>query len=136
MPLFDCDAVAQAANADREFKLAARFWNADLRLAADDETYLMRIRDGLIAAFTPISRAEAAKTASEVQITGSRGGWRELLRPVPKPFFQDLMSAVTRENFQLEGDLIGFYPYYRATCRLLEIMRTIPSMQGGDHAAL
>jgi hypothetical protein len=136
MPLFDCDAVAQAANADSEFKLAARFWSADLRLAADDETYLMSIRDGRITLFSQLRGAEAAKTTSDVQITGSRAGWRELLKPVPKPFFQDLMSAVTRENFQLEGDLISFYPYYRATCRLLEIMRTIPSMRGGDHAAL
>jgi hypothetical protein len=136
MPLFDCDAVVRAANADSEFKLAARFWNADLRLAADDETYLMRIRGGLIAAFTPMSGSDAAKSATDVNITGSRAGWRELLRPLPKPFFQDLMAAVSRENFQLEGDLISFYPYYRATCRLLEIMRTIPLAQGGHHAAL
>jgi hypothetical protein len=136
MPLFDCDAVAQAANADGEFKLAARFWNADLRLAADDEAYLMRIRDGRIAAFTPRGGGEAAKVATDVQITGTCGGWRELLRPVPKPFFQDLMSAVSRENFQLEGDLIAFYPYYRATCRLLEIMRAVSPRQGADHAAL
>jgi hypothetical protein len=136
MPLFDCDAVAQAANADSEFKLAARFWNADLRLAADDEAYLMRIRDGLIATFKPMSGAEAVKAPTDVQITGSGGGWRELLKPVPKPFFQDLMSAVSRENFQLDGDLIAFYPYYRATCRLLEIMRTVPAPEGGQHAAL
>jgi hypothetical protein len=136
MPLFDCDAVVEAANADSEFKLAARYWNSNLRLGADDEAYLMRIRDGRIAAFSRLRRAEAAKAATDVQITGSRGGWQELLMAVPKPFFQDLMSAVTRENFQLEGDLIAFYPYYRATCRLLEIMRTVASMRGGDHAAL
>ena len=136
MPLFDCDTVVEAANADGEFKLAARFWNADLRLAADDEAYLMRIRDGRIAGFSQMRGAEAAKAATDVQISGSRNGWQELLRPVPKPFFQDLMSAVSRESFQLEGDLIAFYPYYRATCRLLEIMRTIPSRQGGRHAAL
>ncbi len=136
MPLFDCDAVVEAANADGEFKLAARFWNSDLRLGADDEIYLMRIRDGRITAFLRLGGADAAKATTDVQITGSRGGWQELLRAVPKPFFQDLMSAVTRENFQLEGDLIAFYPYYRATCRLLEIMRTIASMRGGDHAAL
>jgi hypothetical protein len=136
MPLFDCDAVLEAANADSEFNLAARFWNADLRFGADGEAYLMRIRDGQISTFSQVRAAEAAKAATDVQISGSSAGWQELLRPVPKPFFQDLMSAVTRENFQLEGDLIAFYPYYRAACRLLEIMRTIPSMQRGDHAPL
>ena len=65
MPLFNCNAVVEAANADSEFRLAARFWNADLRLAADDEAYLMRSRDGLITGFTQIGDAEAAKAATD-----------------------------------------------------------------------
>jgi hypothetical protein len=136
VPLFACDAVVEAANDDPEFKLAARLWNADLRFGADEEVYLMSIREGRITAFSQLLGAEAAKAAIEMRISGSKAGWRELLRPIPKPFFQDLMSAVTRENFQLDGDLIAFYPYYRAACRLLEIMRTIPAMHGGDHAPL
>jgi hypothetical protein len=48
-----------------------------------------------------------------------------MLKPVPKAFYQDLMAAMTRHNFRVEGNLVAFNPYYRAICRLFELMRTI-----------
>lgn len=135
MSLFDCGAVMAAANGDSEFRLAARFWDADLRLASDDEAYLMRIRNGAIAAFAPENRVDATNPFPGVLIAGSNDGWRQMLSPVPKPFFQDLMAAAARENFRLEGDMLGFYPYYRAACRLFEIIRAIsPSRREPDAA--
>jgi hypothetical protein len=118
MPLFDLNAITSAANSDGEFKLAARLWNADLRFEVGAEGYLMRVRDGRISEF---SKADASKW--DVKISAPENDWRELLKPVPKPFFQDLMAAMTRQGFKLEGDLPGFNPYYRATCRLFELMR-------------
>ncbi len=118
MPLFDTNAIAAAANSDGEFKLAARLWNADLRLEVGADSYLVRMRDGRIGEF---SQADAAKW--DVKISAPESDWRELLKPIPKPFYQDLMAAITRQGFKLEGDLLGFNPYYRATCRLFELMR-------------
>ncbi len=118
MALFDPNAITEAANADGEFKLAARLWNADVRFEVGAEPYLMRIREGRISEF---SKTDAPQW--DVKIAAPEGDWRELLKPIPKPFYQDLMAAMTRQNFTIEGDRLGFNPYYRATCRLFELMR-------------
>ena len=118
MPLFDPNAITSAANSDGEFKLAARLWSADIRLEVGSETYLMRMHEGSISEF---SKVDAPKW--DVKISAPESDWRELLKPVPKPFYQDLMAAMTRQGFKVEGDLLGFNPYYRATCRLFELMR-------------
>jgi|BogFormECP04_OM1_1039644.scaffolds.fasta_scaffold25677_2 hypothetical protein len=118
MALFDTNAITSAANSDGEFKLAARLWNADIRFEVGPEAYLLRMREGRISEF---SKIDAPKW--DVKISAPESDWRELLQPVPRPFYQDLMAAVTRQNFKLEGDLLGFNPYYRATCRLFELMR-------------
>jgi hypothetical protein len=118
--MIDTNAIAASANTDGEFKLAARLWNADVRFDIGADTYLMRMRDGRITDFSRISAAQY-----DVKISAPEEDWRELLKPIPKPFYQDLMAAMTRHNFRVEGDLLGFNPYYRAVCRLFELMRTI-----------
>ena len=119
MSTFDTNSIVSAANSDGEFKLAARLWNADVRFEVGLDAYLMRIRDGRISEF---SKSESAQY--DVKISAPESDWRELLKPVPKPFYQDLMAAMTRHGFKVEGNLLGFNPYYRATCRLFELMRT------------
>lgn len=118
MSLFDTNSIISAANSDGEFKLAARLWNANVRIEVGPEVYLMRICDGQIGEF---SKNDARQY--DVKISAPENDWRELLKPVPKPFYQDLMAAMTRHGFKVEGDLLGFNPYYRATCRLFELMR-------------
>ena len=119
MAILDTGAITAAANSDGEFKLAARLWNADVRLDVGDDAYLVRVRDGRISEF---SRNNSSQY--DVKISAPEGDWRELLKPIPKAFYQDLMAAMTRHGFRLEGDLLAFNPYYRATCRLIELMRT------------
>ena len=118
--MIDPNAITRAANADGEFKLAPRLWNADVRFDVGADSYLMRMRDGRIDNF-----AKTASASYDIKISAPEDDWRELLKPVPKAFYQDLMSAVTRHNFRVEGDLLGFNPYYRAVCRLFELMRTL-----------
>ncbi len=118
MELFDTNAITSAANSDGEFKLAARLWNADLRLEVGADAYLLRMRDGRISEF---SKNDVRQF--DIKIAAPESDWRELLKPMPKPFYQDLMAAMTRQGFRIEGDLLGFNPYYRATCRLFELMR-------------
>ena len=118
MTLFDSDAITSAANADGEFKLAARLWNADIRFDVGSDIYLMRMRDGRISEFARNNGAQY-----DVKISAPEDDWRELLRPVPNAFYQDLMAAMTRHGFRVEGDLLAFNPYYRATNRLFELMR-------------
>jgi hypothetical protein len=124
MRLSDLDQIAAAANADGEFQIAARLWNGDLRFDLGDDAFILRMREGRIEKFTPLEKSQLATITGDVRISAPDHDWLEMLKPVPKAFFQDLMAAVTRQNFRLDGDLVAFYPYYRATCRLIEIMRT------------
>ena len=123
MAMFDPSAIAKAANADGEFQQAARLWNANLRFDVGDNSYLLKMRGGSIEEFAAIAASDRWRVQADAWISAPDEDWRELLKPVPKPFFQDLMAAITRQNFKLEGDLTGFHPYYRATCRLFELMR-------------
>jgi hypothetical protein len=124
MDLFTTDRVVEAANRDSEFQLAARFWNADVQLDAGEERYLIRIRDGRLIEF---SRAELSMCNCDVRISAAAADWREFLQPIPRPFYQDLMAAAWRQGFRVDGDLTGFYPYYRAAGRLFEIIRALRS---------
>jgi len=83
MSLFDTNTIASAANADGEFKLAARFWSAAIRLEVGSDAYLMRMREGRISEF---SKADPSKW--DVKISAPESDWRELLKPVPKPFIR------------------------------------------------
>ena len=123
MPLFDHRAASAAANDDAEFKLAARFWTATLRLDVGDQPYLLKLRDGVIASFSPLTPPEAIQ--HDLRIAAPESDWRELLQPVPRPFYQDLMAARLRHNFIVEGDLLGFNPYYRAFNRFIQLMRPL-----------
>lgn len=127
MALFDASALVRIANADGEFQLAARLWNADVRLDVGDDGYLLRLREGRITEFARLDAARLAAVKADVRISAPLTDWQELLKPVPKPFYQDLMAAISRQNFMLEGDLVGFHPYYRATSRLFELMRNTAS---------
>ena len=51
MALFDANAITEAANADGEFKLAARLWNADLRFEVGADAYLMEFARAASANF-------------------------------------------------------------------------------------
>lgn len=127
MELFDTRAVIEAANGDGEFKIAARLWNSTVRLDAGERAFALRVRDGRIEGFDPLNGPAATTAHWDVRIAAPESDWRELLRPVPKPFFQDLMAAIWRQDFRVEGDLVGFFPYYRAINRLFELMRVAPA---------
>ena len=116
MALFDLDAIPDAANLDEEFRLAARFWDTTLALEAESESARLEIREGRIAAATPSGSAA-------VTVRGRDGDWRELLAPVPRPFYQDLWGAMTHHGMTLEGEVEGVWAYYPALRRLLELLR-------------
>ncbi len=113
--------IIDSANEDGEFKIAARFWDANVRLDVGEQPHIMRVRDGRVVSLCKCDSAEAA--GYDVRISAPEADWEELLRPVPRPFYQDLMAASSRHGFRVEGHLVQFYPYYRAINRLLEVIR-------------
>jgi pimeloyl-ACP methyl ester carboxylesterase len=69
----DADALRDRANADGEFRLSARFWNARLRVAVGDSGFQMSVRDGQIDAIG----ADTAAASADVTIAGPLQAWRE-----------------------------------------------------------
>jgi hypothetical protein len=113
------DAVREVANADPEFRIAARFWNADVRFAVEAHGRVLRVRAGRIEAVLDDRDAPAC----DVSIGAPAETWREILAPVPRPFYQDLYGASLQHDLRFEGDLDAFYPYYPAVRRLVELLR-------------
>ncbi len=111
--------IREAANADPEFTLAARFWDGRVRFDVGGEPYLLAVDGGRISSF------EQEEGEAPIRISAPAAEWDELLKPVPRPFYQDLMAAASRQGFTIEGEENGFRPYYPAIRRLIDIMRDL-----------
>ncbi|MGH7823296.1 MAG: hypothetical protein ACREQ9_26345 [Candidatus Binatia bacterium] len=113
--------LLEAINSDPEFRLTARYWNGEFKLAMGAaEAYIFRVRDGRVAS---VNRSPAPFDAWDFEVAGPAEGWREILRREPRPFYQDLASAVFRHGFTLGGDLGSFFAYHAALRRMVAVMR-------------
>ena len=119
MAFFNAEAFQQALNADGEFKLAARFLDCALKLQFDDQAILFTFKEGQLTGMGTPSLFDT----STVAISGPAAAWRELLKPVPKPFFHDMFAAIVRRQFSWSGDSETFFAYYGAFRRMFQIMR-------------
>lgn len=114
-------ALLDAINSDPEFQLAARYWNGGFRLGMGaDEAYVFRIRDGRVV---DLNRQPTPFDAWNFEISGPADGWKQILSPVPPPFYQDVASAVLRHGFTLGGDVESFFAYHGALRRVIDVMR-------------
>ena len=117
----DLPALVEAVNADAEFRLAARFWNGAFRFGlGGDEAYVFRVRDGRLVDVNP---APTPFDAWGFEVAGPTEGWREVFAPMPKPFYQDVASAVLRQGFTLGGDVESFFAYHAALRRVVDVVR-------------
>lgn len=119
MALFDPERVRTAANADTEFRQAARFWDGDVRITTGATAHILSVRGGVVEAFGPA----APEAPSVVVISAAESEWEKFLEPVPRAFYQGLFAATGHHGFTMTGDLEAFLPYYAATARLFAIMR-------------
>ena len=124
MPL-PIEAARAAANDDPEFRIAARFWNATIRVSSGDEAYVITIRDGRITESTPA----APDAAADVAIATSEEVWAEILKPIPRPFYNDLTGSMIHHSVTMTGDTDALLPYYGAWRRIVDLMR---AAAGGD----
>ncbi|GCE42052.1 hypothetical protein Rhow_005711 [Rhodococcus wratislaviensis] len=122
----DTERFTEALNLDPEFKIAARFWNAIVRLEIGDETYVLVIRDGRLDSMTPPEGNNLMTVARnyDIEISAPIEEWSKFFQRVPRPFYQDLFSAVTRHNFRYGGDMKMFFAYYAALRRVFDFMRS------------
>ncbi len=118
MPI-DLSTLAARANADGEFALHARFWNATVKLRAGAASFRLDIRDGKLSDCTPW----LGTIACDLSIEANEADWNELLAPMPQPFYQDLYAATVHHGFSVSGDTLNYCAYYPALRRLVELMR-------------
>ena len=121
MSLLDWPRLGKRANDDGEFRLLARFWNASIRIELGGEHVRLALRDGVVAGIEPWG----GRTACDLTITAPESAWRELLAPLPKPFYHDLTAAAVHHEFGLFGDVRHRCAYYPAVRRLVELMREV-----------
>ena len=117
--------LQEVVNADPEFRIAARFWNATVRLDMDGDALLLRIEKGQIAEVVTGAQVFAFLTPVNIIIVASAVEWQKFLEPIPKPFYVDLWGATAHHGFQVGGDMESMYAYYPAIRRLFDIMRTV-----------
>ena len=122
MLLADPARLEAGANADPEFRLAARYWNATLSLESTTRALRVEIVEGRIA---NCREGEAGGPAT-ITVRAPDDGWAQFLAPVPRPFYQDLLGGcVQHHGFAVAGDLLTLSAYYQATQRLFAVMRAL-----------
>ena len=108
----------EQANADGEFRIAARFWRTRLRLDLGPESVRLTVEDGAIRAIEPC----AGDGACDVSVSGDRKCWARLLEAAP--LWQDLFGAAGRGDFTIAAsEPEAFYAYYPAVRRLVDLLR-------------
>lgn len=122
------EAVRAAANADWQFRHAARRWSCDLVLQVGDDRYIVDVADGVMRRF---ERTTDQFQGCSARLRGTEEDWAQLLKPVPPPFYQDFFGAWFNHGFEISGDLRSLFAHYWALLRLLDIMRDIASQPAG-----
>jgi len=119
------DGLQEVVNADPEFRIAARFWNAAVRLDMGGDALLLRIEKGQIAQVVTGAQVFAFLTPVNIIVAAPSAEWQKFLEPIPKPFYVDLWGATAHHGFQVGGDMESLYAYYPAIRRLFDILRTV-----------
>ena len=113
-------ALRDAINRDAEFKLAGRFFSKDILLAAGENQCIVQVRDGVV---TEIKQNPSFMNPWSFFIRGSVESWEKFLQPQPPPFFTDLYGGISRQHFELGGDIEAALAHFWALGRLLAICR-------------
>jgi hypothetical protein len=129
MRLADPTRLLQSVNADPEFRLAARYWNATLSLESPSGALQVEIADGRV---TSCRESEPGGPATIIVLAPDEG-WAQFLAAVPRPFYQDLIGGcVQHHGFQLSGDILSLSAYYQASTRLFAVIRALRAAPGRE----
>lgn len=121
------EALRDILTRDAELAVVGRRCTLDLALVVGEETVLLRIEDGGISAIIP--EPDIGDSWS-VTLRGAREDWHAFLRPIPPPFYQDLLAMNSRvSSFSIEGDRRAFVRHLRSLSRIFELARRV------DHAS-
>jgi hypothetical protein len=113
------EALKDALNEDAEFLLAARYWDASVRLGIGEAPLCVRIAQGRVAEV----RASEGADPVDISIDGSEAEWQRLLASAPQPFYQSLYGASVHHDISLGGDSLDLFAYLGALTRMIDVMR-------------
>ena len=110
--------LPERVNHDDEFRYAARLWDATLRLDIGDASHRLRFQDGSLVDVAPCESSDPC----DLFVGASEDAWRELLAPVPRPYYQDLAAAQLMHGVRLPQDALAYAAYYPALRRLMQLL--------------
>ena len=114
LPDFDPAAFLARANADGEFRVTARFWNARVRMEIGDAALDAVVRDGRLHDVGP-----AAGPEPDVRISGPLADWK-----APSGADRSTGQGAAVGRVQIAGDAVCHVgPYQRAIQRLVGLVR-------------
>lgn len=120
--------LMEGLNGDPEFRLAARYLNANVELRiGDDKPYILSILDGEVV---KVAREVGHPGRSILRISAPTSDWVKLLQSTPEPFYLDFYSASVHHGFRLTGDMDVLWAYYPALRRMPELLRVIANVEG------
>ena len=117
--MIDWNRLPERANADGEFRYAARAWSATLRLDVGDDSRALRIEDGVVTGVEAVSPDADA----DAFVRAPAATWSELLAETPRPFYQDLTGAALHHGVELPEDPLAYAAYYPALRRIVQLLR-------------
>lgn len=109
-------ALAAACTGDGELRMAARYWTGGVRFDLGDEVITVRFENGQLV------DESGARGEPEITLTAPPDLWREILKPVPPPFCNDVVPAQGL-GLQIGGDPEAFWQYYPAVRRMVDLLR-------------
>jgi hypothetical protein len=102
--------VRNVINSDPEFKLARRFFSKDILLIVGDAKCIVKLRDGVVI---------------EIKLNPTfMNPWSFFIKG-SVPFFTDLYGGISRQHFELGGDIEAAFAHYWALTRMLDVLREL-----------
>ena len=114
--------VRDSINNDPEFRLASRFFSKDILLIVGEAKCIVKLSDGNV---TEIKLNPTFMNPWSFLIKGSTEAWQKFLQPIPPPTFTDLYGCMSRQHFELGGDIEAAFAHYWALTRMLDVLREL-----------
>jgi hypothetical protein len=94
--------LADLVNRDAALVRRGRHLDVDFLIVDGEEPYWISVRQGRIE---EVARGDALLRSWRFAIRASADGWREFMKPVPRPGFHDIFAMCKAGVASVEGDL-------------------------------
>ncbi|MEN0139653.1 MAG: hypothetical protein AAGC80_31175 [Rhodococcus sp. (in: high G+C Gram-positive bacteria)] len=121
MSVLDIDAFEKVAKADPEFTREIRYFDGQIELKSDDESYVLEITDGVL---DRARRGDAESDRRQIRVSGSGDLWDAMLEEMPRPFHHSLQSCAVKHGLQISDNNVT-YAYLPALNRMMQILRAV-----------